>query len=118
MEEVIRKVIYSHEFEEYYASIDEQLRKKYDYALEIVRTQYVVSTKIVKNLENTEFYELRISVGSNECRTILLAVDHDNFIQSKNVLLLNSFLKKVQNNIRQRLKKPRILSNVIWRIEL
>ena len=47
MEEVIRKVIYSHEFEEYYASIDEQLRKKYDYALEIVRTQYVVSTKIV-----------------------------------------------------------------------
>ncbi len=50
MEEVIRKVIYSHEFEEYYASIDEQLRKKYDYALEIVRTQYVVSTKIVKNL--------------------------------------------------------------------
>ena len=94
MEEVIRKVIYSHEFEEYYASIDEQLRKKYDYALEIVRTQYVVSTKIVKNLENTDFYELRVSVGSNECRTILLAVDHDNFIQSKNVLLLNSFLKK------------------------
>ena len=55
MKEEIRKVIYSPEFEEYLASIDEQLRKKYEYALEIVRTQYVVSTKIVKNLENTDF---------------------------------------------------------------
>lgn len=112
MEEVIRKVIYSHEFEEYYASIDEQLRKKYDYALEIVRTQHVVSTKIVKNLENTDFYELRVSVGSNECRTILLAVDHDNFIQSKNVLLLNSFLKKSTKQYKAEIKKA---ENIIKR---
>ena len=105
MKEVIRKVIYSHEFEEYFASIDEQLRKKYEYALEIVRTQYVVSTKVVKSLENTEFYELRVSVSSNEYRTILLAIDHDNFIQSKNVLLLNSFLKKSTKQYKAEVKK-------------
>ena len=105
MNEEIRKVIYSHEFEEYLASVDEQLRKKYEYALEIVRTQYVVSTKVVKNLENTEFYELRVSVSSNEYRTILLAVDYDNFIQSKNVLLLNSFLKKSTKQYKAELKK-------------
>lgn len=105
MKEGIRKVIYSPEFEEYIASIDEQLRKKYEYALEIIRTQYVISTKVVKKLENTEFYELRVSVSSNEYRTILLAADHDNFIQSKTVLLLNSFLKKSTKQYKAEVKK-------------
>ena len=82
-EKLIRHIIYSDEFEEYYASMNEQLKKKYDYALQIVKSQYVVSSKIVKSLEKTDFYELRISISSNEYRTILLAVDHDNFIQSK-----------------------------------
>lgn len=105
MEEEIRKVIHSPEFDEYLASIDELIRKKYEYALEIVRTQYVVSTKVVKHLENTDFYELRVSVSSNEYRTILLAVDHDNFIQSKTVLLLNSFLKKSTKQYKAEVKK-------------
>lgn len=116
-EKLIRHIIYSDEFEEYYASMNEQLKKKYDYALQIVKSQYVVSSKIVKSLENTDFYELRISISSNEYRTILLAVDHDNFIQSKNVLLLNSFLKKDTKQYKAEIKKPKTLLNVIWRIE-
>ena len=104
-EKLIRRIIYSDEFEEYYASMNEQLKKKYDYALQIVKSQYVVSSKIVKILENTDFYELRISISSNEYRTILLAVDHDNFIQSKNVLLLNSFLKKDTKQYKAEIKK-------------
>ena len=116
-EKLIRHIIYSDEFEEYYASLNELLKKKYDYALQIVKSQYVVSSKIVKSLENTDFYELRISISSNEYRTILLAVDHDNFIQSKNVLLLNSFLKKDTKRYKAEIKKNKTLSNVIWRIE-
>ena len=104
-ERLIRHIIYSDEFEEYYASMNEQLKKKYDYALQIVKSQYVVSSKIVKSLENTDFYELRISISSNEYRTILLAVDNDNFIQSKNVLLLNSFLKKDTKQYKAEIKK-------------
>ena len=104
-EKLIRNIIYSDEFEEYYASMNEQLKKKYDYALQIVKSQYVISSKIVKSLENTDFYELRISISSNEYRTILLAVDHDNFIQSKNVLLLNSFLKKDTKPYKAEIKK-------------
>ena len=104
-EKLIRHIIYSDEFEEYYASMNEQLKKKYDYALQIVKSQYVVSSKIVKSLENTDFYELQISISSNEYRSILLAVDHDNFIQSKNVLLLNSFLKKDTKQYKAEIKK-------------
>ena len=102
---LIRNIIFSDEFEEYYASMSEQIKKKYDYALEIVKSQYVVSSKIVKSLENTDFYELRISISSNEYRTIILAVDNDNFIQSKNVLLLNSFLKKDTKKYNAEIKK-------------
>ena len=102
---LIRNIIFSDEFEEYYASMSEQIKKKYDYALQIVKSQYVVSSKIVKSLENTDFYELRISISSNEYRTIILAVDNDNFIQSKNVLLLNSFLKKDTKQYTAEIKK-------------
>ena len=102
---IIRNIIFSDEFEEYYTGMNEQIKEKYDYALQIVKSQYVVSSKIVKSLENTDFYELRISISSNEYRTILLAVDHDNFIQSKNVLLLNSFLKKDTKQYKAEIKK-------------
>lgn len=106
MEEfLIRNIIFSDEFEEYYACLNEQIKKKYDYALQIVKSQYVVSSKIVKSLENTDFYELRISISSNEYRTILLAIDHDNFMQSKNILLLNSFLKKDTKQYKAEIKK-------------
>ena len=37
---------------------------------------------------------MRVSVNTNEYRTILFAVDNDNIILSKKVLLLNGFLKK------------------------
>ena len=49
-EKLIRHIIYSDEFEEYYASMNEQLKKKYDYALQIVKSQYVVSSKNSKEL--------------------------------------------------------------------
>ena len=104
-EKEIRNIIFSHEFEKYYDSIDEKVREKYDYALHIVRTQYLVSKKFVCALENEDFYELRVSISSNEYRTILLAVDHDSFIQSTKVLLLNSFLKKGTKQYKAETKK-------------
>ena len=70
-EKEIRNIIFSHEFEKYYDSIDEKVREKYDYALHIVRTQYLVSKKFVCALENADFYELRVSISSNEYRTRL-----------------------------------------------
>jgi hypothetical protein len=54
----------------------------------------VVNKKFVKNLEGTEFYEARVSVGNNEYRTIIFAIESLSFMESKRVLFLNSFLKK------------------------
>lgn len=93
-EENIRQVIYSEEFNDFYNSLDSKIQEKFDYGLRLIKTQYVVNKKFVKHLENTDFYELRISISSDEYRTVLFAIDNDSFIQSKRVILLNSFIKK------------------------
>ena len=94
MNEDIRETIHSLEYDEYYASLDEKTKTKYDYVEMIIKTQYVVNKKFVKNLEGTEFYEARVSVGNNEYRTIIFAIESLSFMESKRVLFLNSFLKK------------------------
>ena len=70
MNEDIRETFHSAEYDEYYASLDAKTKAKYDYVEAIIKTQYVVNKKFVKNLEGTEFYEARISVGTNEHRTL------------------------------------------------
>lgn len=37
---------------------------------------------------------MRVSVGSNEYRTVLFAIDNSNVILSTKIILLNGFLKK------------------------
>ena len=72
--------------------------------MNIVRTQKVVNKKFVKHLENTDFYELRISISTDEYRTIMFAIDNDNFIESNTVILLNSFLKKNTKQYKSEIK--------------
>lgn len=99
-EENIRQVIYSEEFDAFYRGLDSKIQDKFDYGLRLIKTQYVVNNqyvvnkKFVKHLENTDFYELRVSISSDEYRTVLFAIDNSSFIQSKRVILLNSFVKK------------------------
>ena len=78
---------------------------KFDYVINIISTIYDVSTKFIKHLENTSLYEMRVSVGTNEYRTILFAIDHDNFIEATNILLLTAFLKKGNKDYRKQIKK-------------
>ena len=45
-----------------------------------------------------------MSVNTNEYRTILFAVDNDNIILSKRILLLNGFLKKSTKDYSKQIK--------------
>lgn len=69
-EDNIRQVIYSEEFDAFYRALDSKIQDKFDYGLRLIKTQYVVNKKFVKHLENTDFYELRISISSDEYRTV------------------------------------------------
>ena len=104
MNSVIREILYTDEYKAYYQGLDSRTQTKYDYVEQIIRTQYVVSEKFVKHLENTDFYEARVSVGTNEYRTVLFAIETRNFMESKRVLFLNSFLKKDNKQYKREIK--------------
>ena len=90
MERILYK---SPAFEAFYNSLNLRVKKKVDYIFEYLRTEKNVSTKFVKHLTNTDFYEMRISVD-NEYRVILFTIDHDNFLEANEIILLNGFIKK------------------------
>ena len=83
----IRIVYKTPQFEAFYASLPAK-----------------VQTKFVKHLENTDLYEMRVSVGNNEYRTILFAVDKSNIIESTKIVLLNGFLKKSTKEYRKQIE--------------
>jgi hypothetical protein len=78
--EEIRSVLYSDDFNLFYSELDERVKVKYKQGIDILKTVYVLSTKFVKRIVNTNLYELRISVGYNEYRTVLFCTDHENVI--------------------------------------
>ncbi|MFC2709901.1 type II toxin-antitoxin system RelE/ParE family toxin [Hoylesella oralis] len=105
MEKKIREVSFSEDFVDFLSHLNFKVANKYDYVIRIIETKYVISEKFVKHLENTDFYEMRVSLSSNEYRTVLFTVDADSFIESKKVLLLNSFLKKDSRQYRAEIRK-------------
>ncbi len=94
MNDYIREIYYSDEYNNYLKSLSPRVREKYNYVEQIIKTIKVVNKKFVKVIEGTDFYEARISVGSNEYRTIIFAIDTESFIECSRVFFLNSFLKK------------------------
>lgn len=114
MNENIREIYYSDEYEDYLDTLPKKVREKYDYIEQVIKTIKVVSTKFVKVIEGTEFYEARFSVGSNEYRTVVFAIDAENFIECTRVIFLNSFLKK---NKKQYKKETEIARKILKQYE-
>jgi phage-related protein len=108
-DDIVRKVLFSDEFVDYYDSLNSKIQDKYSYAIQIIRTQKVVSGKFVKKIQSTEFYEVRVSVGTNEYRTMLVTTDNPNFMEAKQVILLNSFLKKDNKQYQREIEKARTI---------
>ncbi len=104
----------SPEFDEFFDNQSVKVQAKLDWALQAISGLDVISTKLVKKLVETDFYELRISMD-NEYRVILLAVDHDNIMQASTVYLLNGFVKKSTKDYRKQLV---IANNIVKKISL
>lgn len=100
----------SAEFDEFYNSLPENVQNKVKYALNIIAEVKVVNTKLVKKLVETDFYELRISVG-NEYRVILFTIDQENFVEAEQILLLNGFMKKSTKGYKKELQKAQRILN-------
>ncbi len=111
----VRTISRTPEFDAFFAALPTKVKIKFDYVMNVIASIYNVSTKFVKHLENTNLYEMRISVGTNEYRTVLFAIDAGNFIEAKNILLLNGFLKKDNRDYRKQID---IATAILNKLEL
>ena len=111
----IRIIYKSHEFELFYDELSNTVKTKFEHVFNVIQTVYALPTKFVKRLINTELYEMRVSVGTNEYRTVLFAIDHDNIIQSTRIILLNGFLKISEKDYR---KEINIAEKILKDLEL
>lgn len=111
----VRTVYYSEEFKRFFDDLDTRVREKYLWTIQITETVQVLPTKYVKKLEGTEFYEMRVSVGYNEYRTVLFAIDSDNFVKATEIYLLNSFLKKSTKDYKKQIE---IAKKIMKEVEL
>ena len=105
--EDVRTILRTEQFMDFYNSQPSKVREKIDYVLTIIAGQKIVSAKFVKILENTEFYEVRVSLGNNEYRSILLTIDAHNFMECKQAILLNGFQKKDTKQYKREIEKAR-----------
>ncbi len=106
----MRTIIRSAEFDEFYNSLPTNVQNKVKYAMNIIAEVKVVNTKLIKKLVDTEFYELRVSVG-NEYRVILFTIDRENFIEASQILLLNGFMKKSTKDYKRELQRAEQILN-------
>lgn len=105
-------MIRSTAFDEFFNSLPINVQKKLKYAMNIIAEVKVVSSKLVKKLVNTDFYELRISIN-NEYRIILFTIDHESFIESTQIILLNGFVKKSSKDYKKEIERAKqILNNL------
>lgn len=109
----VRIIYKTPEFEEFYNSLPTKTQVKFDFVMNVISTIYNISSKFVKRLEGTDLYEMRVSVGTNEYRTVLFALDNDNVIEATKIILLNAFLKKDKKDYRKQIEKATsILKNL------
>lgn len=106
----MRNIIRSSEFDAFYHSLPASAQQKVLYALSVITEIRTVSAKLVKKLVGTDFYELRISVD-NEYRVILFTIDHENFIEAEQILLLNGFMKKSTKDYKKEIAKAQRILN-------
>ena len=104
----MRTMIRSTEFDEFYNSLPTNAQKKLDYVLNVVSEVKVVNIQFVKQIEKTEFYELRVQVG-NEYRVVVFTIDHLNFNEATQIFLLNGFMKKSKKDYKFATEKARTI---------
>lgn len=101
----VRTIHVTDEFDSFYESLDLKVRKKVDYVLMYIRNSKLLKADVVKKLVNTEFYELRVEMGTNAYRVIIFSVNHDNIQEATEILLLNGFLKKSTKDYKKQIER-------------
>lgn len=92
-------LIYKHYFADFYELQREDVRKKIDWTIGLVRDLPRIPEKFFKHLENTNgLYEIRVHVGSDIVRIFC-------FFDAGNIVVLgNGFQKKTQKTPKEEIR--------------
>ena len=101
-----RCIIVTAEYEEFKNNSDIRSQRKMQNAVYIMQEADIIPANIVKKLVNTEFYEMRVSVGK-EIRVIIFAIDNTNINLATKIYLLNGFVKKSTKDYRREIERAR-----------
>jgi putative addiction module killer protein len=93
---------YKEYFWDFYNPLNQNVKDKIDYTLQIVISVQRIPVKFFKHLEEG-IYEIRIEVGSNIYRIFSF------FDENKLVILLNGFQKKTQKISRKEIERAKKL---------
>ena len=93
-----RRLTYGGYFEAFVETLEEEVERKIDYGLQLLKTQERLSAKIVKHVGDG-LYELRTEWDGNIYRVFFI-FDNDNV-----VVLFNGFQKKSQKTPQNEIKK-------------
>lgn len=85
-------------FEAFYDALNERVQKKFDYALDLLKTEKRLSVKFVRLIRDG-VYELRVEIDGNIYRVFFI-FDNGNI-----VVLFNGFQKKSQKTPQNEIEK-------------
>ena len=96
--------LYKKYFTEFYLEQTENVKRKINYCLNMVKTVDRVPSSILRNMEGTEgLYEIRVGVGSNIFRIFCC------FDDGALVILFNGFQKKTQKTPKKEIDRAKQL---------
>lgn len=96
--------LYKKYFTEFYLEQTENVKRKINYCLNMVKTVDRVPSSILRNMEGTEgLYEIRVEVGSNIFRIFCC------FDDGALVILFNGFQKKTQKTPKKEIDRAKQL---------
>jgi phage-related protein len=92
-------IFHGHYFQEFYLSVNDNVKEKIGYVFRLIKTVEKVSEKFLKHIEGADgLFEIRIEVGSNIYRIFCC------FDKGSLVVLFNAFQKKTQKTPRKEIE--------------
>jgi phage-related protein len=96
----IRKIVfYGDYFWEFYYKQSLKARKKINWTIGLLKFLEIVPEKYLKHIEETDLYEIRVSLGNNIFRIFCF------FDKGKLVIVLNGFQKKTQKTPKNEIER-------------
>ncbi len=100
-EKVIRNIFYYRNYYlDFFNSLDNEVKKKFNWTLKLIATVERVPAKYFKHIENSSgLYEVRVEYGGNIFRVFSF------FDKGKMVILINGFQKKSNQTPQKEIEK-------------